>query len=160
MNHVPEPSSFRMPINFAIFHSESAMTWEHPSNARGGRWIIPIANDIIVNNVKNVNHDKNINKKLVDSAWLFTILNCVRGSDIGNNITIHGIVINIRAAGHRINIWTDFDTDAAKGNYDALRAHGESIKLALQLPPDIKIEFKKHSDIETETYKAKSIVIV
>lgn len=158
MNHVPEPSTFRMPINFAAFHSDSAMTWEHPSNTRGGRWIISIDSN-----------DTNNSVKLVDLAWLKTLMTCIgncnHNNDIDNasahnTITIHGVVINIRAAGHRINIWTNFDTDAANGHFDTLKAHGQCLRRYLGLPDRIKLEFKKHSDVETETYKAKSIIVV
>lgn len=110
------------------------MTWEHPSNKDGGRWILSFDSST---------------QNLIDNSWLRLLMYCVGQHDM----TVQGIVLNVRAAGHRINIWT-----SGIETKQSLTQYGQKLRLLLQIPASVKLEFKKHSDVETETYKAKSIV--
>lgn len=166
LNFTPSPSSYKMPINFGLFRNDSKMSWEHPTNQNGGRWIICI--DLQGPQGSQGPQDSTestmSNKQLIDNVWLRCLLYLISGMYNSDSTKVDttkislvfpftGATINIRNTSHRINIWSGYS------KLEDLKMQGAQLRNILQLPKSVKLEFKKHSDIETETYKAKVTLV-
>uniref|UniRef100_A0A673MZ58 Eukaryotic translation initiation factor 4E-1B-like n=1 Tax=Sinocyclocheilus rhinocerous TaxID=307959 RepID=A0A673MZ58_9TELE len=106
--------------------------WEDRSNKCGGRWLITLA--------KQHRHTE------LDHFWLETLL-CLIGEGFGSfSRDICGSVINIRAKGDKIAIWT-----SNAENCETVTYIGKKYKESLGLPQKLVIGYQAHADTATKS---------
>ena len=69
--------------------------WEHPGNARGGKWMVSLPPKQRPN--------------LLDQRWMFTLLACIGETleDVGSEETlVCGTVLSVRKQADRLAVWT------------------------------------------------------
>jgi len=130
-NNLKPASSLPQGSNYHIFKEHIEPKWEDPANSRGGKWTVPIP-------------PKNRGTGL-DQMWLWTILACI-GETIRAPDDVCGLVVSIRKAGDRVQIWTK---DA--NNEQACRDIGRSLKETLELPDSFPIGYQSHADSMKKT---------
>lgn len=125
-NNLKPASTLPQGSNYHIFKEHIEPKWEDPANARGGKWTVSVA-------------PKSRGTSL-DQMWLWTVLACI-GETIRSPDDVCGLVVSIRKAGDRVQIWTK---DAH--NEVACREIGRSLKETLELPDSTIIGYQSHSD--------------
>ncbi|XP_058631103.1 eukaryotic translation initiation factor 4E-1B isoform X1 [Onychostoma macrolepis] len=91
-NNIQPPSKLSSGCDYSMFKDGIEPMWEDRSNKCGGRWLITLA--------------KQHRRTELDHFWLETLL-CLIGEGFGSfSRDICGSVINIRAKGDKIAIWT------------------------------------------------------
>ncbi|OBS64918.1 hypothetical protein A6R68_06549, partial [Neotoma lepida] len=106
--------------------------WEDEKNKRGGRWLITL--------------NKQQRRSDLDRFWLETLL-CLIGESFDDySDDVCGAVVNVRAKGDKIAIWT---TECE--NRDAVTHIGRVYKERLGLPPKIVIGYQSHADTATKS---------
>ncbi|XP_070991082.1 eukaryotic translation initiation factor 4E-1B isoform X2 [Oncorhynchus clarkii lewisi] len=106
--------------------------WEDRRNKCGGRWLITLS--------KQQRHTE------LDRFWKETLL-CLIGEGFGSfSRDVCGAVINVRAKGDKIAIWT---TDTENG--EAVTYIGRKYKEGLGLPPKLVIGYQAHADTATKS---------
>uniref|UniRef100_A0AAV2KE53 SRCR domain-containing protein n=1 Tax=Knipowitschia caucasica TaxID=637954 RepID=A0AAV2KE53_KNICA len=106
--------------------------WEDERNRRGGRWLITLS--------------KQQRKADLDRFWLETLL-CLVGEAFDDySKDVCGAVINVRAKGDKIAIWTtDYE------NQEAVTHIGRMYKERLGVPPKVIIGYQSHADTATKS---------
>uniref|UniRef100_A0A3Q0SSQ4 Eukaryotic translation initiation factor 4ea n=1 Tax=Amphilophus citrinellus TaxID=61819 RepID=A0A3Q0SSQ4_AMPCI len=106
--------------------------WEDERNRRGGRWLITLS--------------KQQRKSDLDRFWLETLL-CLVGEAFDDySDDVCGAVINVRAKGDKIAIWTtDYE------NKEAITHIGRVYKERLGVPPKVIIGYQSHADTATKS---------
>ncbi|KAI4880065.1 hypothetical protein NFI96_013370 [Prochilodus magdalenae] len=106
--------------------------WEDRSNKCGGRWLITLS--------KQQRHSE------LDRFWVETLL-CLIGEGFGPySRDVCGAVINVRAKGDKIAIWTT-NTE----NAEAVTYIGQKYKETLGLPAKLVIGYQAHADTATKS---------
>ncbi|MBN3279868.1 IF4E factor, partial [Polyodon spathula] len=106
--------------------------WEDRRNKCGGRWLITLS--------KQQRHTE------LDRFWLETLL-CIIGETFDDySDDVCGAVINVRAKGDKIAVWTT-DTE----NREAVTYIGRRYKEGLGLPAKIVIGYQAHADTATKS---------
>jgi len=125
-NNLKPASSLPQGSNYHIFKEHIEPKWEDPTNSRGGKWTVSVP-------------PKN-RATALDTMWLFTILECI-GETIKSPDDVCGMVVSIRKGGDRVQIWT---RDAS--NETSCRDIGQSLKEALEIPPNVLLGYQSHAD--------------
>ncbi|KAK2083422.1 hypothetical protein P7K49_038658 [Saguinus oedipus] len=106
--------------------------WEDEKNKRGGRWLITL--------------NKQQRRSDLDRFWLETLLCPIGESFDDYSDHVCGAVVNVRAKGDKIAIWT---TECE--NREAVTHIGRVYKERLGLPPKIVIGYQSHADTATKS---------
>lgn len=125
-NNLKPASALAQGSNYHIFKENIEPKWEDPVNSRGGKWTVSIPPKSRVSSL--------------DQMWLFTILSCI-GETFLSPDDVCGMVVSVRKAGDRVQIWT---RDAT--NEQACRDIGRSLKECLELPANNIIGYQSHAD--------------
>lgn len=125
-NNLKPASTLPQGSNYHIFKEHIEPKWEDSANSRGGKWTVSIP-------------PKSRGTSL-DTMWLWTVLACI-GETIRAPDDVCGLVVSIRKAGDRVQIWTK---DAH--NEVACREIGRSLKETLELSDSTIIGYQSHSD--------------
>ncbi|XP_069507578.1 eukaryotic translation initiation factor 4E type 1B isoform X2 [Ambystoma mexicanum] len=140
--HIQLASKLTSGCDYSIFKDGIEPMWEDYRNKRGGRWLITLS--------KQQRHTE------LDRFWLDTLL-CLIGEAFGDyNEDICGAVINIRAKGDKIAIWTK-ETD----NKEAVTHIGRVYKERLGFSSKVVIGYQAHADTATKSTsiaKAKFVI--
>ncbi|CAH6792216.1 unknown_gene_11175 [Phodopus roborovskii] len=115
-NHIQLSSNLMPGCDYSLFKDGIEPMWEDEKNKRGGRWLITL--------------NKQQRRKSFD--------------DYTDDVC--GAVVNVRAKGDKIAIWT---TECE--NRDAVTHIGRVYKERLGLPPKIVIGYQSHADIATKS---------
>eukprot|EP00064_Thunnus_orientalis_P000242 superscaffoldBa00000012_g242 len=118
--------------DYSLFKDGIEPMWEDERNRRGGRWLITLS--------------KQQRKADLDRFWLETLL-CLVGEAFDDySDDVCGAVINVRAKGDKIAIWTtDYE------NKDAITHIGRVYKERLGVPPKVIIGYQSHADTATKS---------
>ncbi|KAK9518385.1 hypothetical protein VZT92_023693 [Zoarces viviparus] len=118
--------------DYSLFKDGIEPMWEDGQNRRGGRWLITLS--------------KQQRRADLDRFWLETLL-CLVGEAFGDHSEdVCGAVINVRAKGDKIAIWTtDYE------NQDAITHIGRVYKERLGVPPKVIIGYQSHADTATKS---------
>nr|CAD7570252.1 unnamed protein product [Timema californicum] len=96
-HHIKQASELKQGCDYSLFKKGILPMWEDDANKRGGRWLINLEK-------KHRGHDLN-------NYWLEVLL-CLIGEAFDDyHEDVCGAVVNIRAKGDKIGIWT---SDALK----------------------------------------------
>uniref|UniRef100_A0A8C5PB68 Eukaryotic translation initiation factor 4E n=1 Tax=Leptobrachium leishanense TaxID=445787 RepID=A0A8C5PB68_9ANUR len=118
--------------DYSIFKDGIEPMWEDSRNKRGGRWLITLS--------KQQRHSD------LDTLWLETLL-CLIGEAFEEySDEVCGAVINIRAKGDKIAIWTR-ETE----NREAVTHIGKVYKERLGLSTKVVIGYQAHADTATKS---------
>ncbi|XP_053474472.1 eukaryotic translation initiation factor 4E-1B isoform X5 [Ictalurus furcatus] len=118
--------------DYSVFKDGIEPMWEDRSNKCGGRWLITLS--------KQQRHTE------LDRFWLETLL-CLIGEGFGPySRDVCGAVINIRAKGDKIAVWTT-NTE----NAEAVTYIGRKYKESLGLPVKLVIGYQAHADTATKS---------
>jgi len=122
-NHIKPPDELPFTRDYCLFKKGIQPMWEDVQNKRGGRWYFQ----------NEPGNRTNLNK-----IWLNLLLFAI-GDNFGEQSEqICGIVVNIRAKGDRINIWTRDST-----RKEDIMSIGTKIKKFLELPNG-KLLYEEH----------------
>uniref|UniRef100_A0A8D2D014 Eukaryotic translation initiation factor 4E n=1 Tax=Sciurus vulgaris TaxID=55149 RepID=A0A8D2D014_SCIVU len=126
-------SSNLMPgCDYSLFKDGIEPMWEDEKNKQGGRWLITL--------------NKQQRQSDLDRFWLETLL-CLIGESFDDySDDVCGAVVNVRAKGDKIAIWT---TECE--NRETVRHIGRVYKERLGLPPKIVIDYQSHADTATKS---------
>jgi len=125
-NNLKAASTLPQGSNYHIFKEHIEPKWEDVNNSKGGKWTVLVP-------------PKNRATNL-DQMWLWTILACI-GETIRAPDDVCGLVVSVRKAGDRVQIWT---RDAS--NESACRDIGRSLKETLELTDNVVIGYQSHAD--------------
>ncbi|XP_070497531.1 eukaryotic translation initiation factor 4E1 isoform X2 [Chironomus tepperi] len=123
--HIKQPSEVKIGSDYSLFKEHIRPMWEDKANKNGGRWMITL--------VKNQRPE-------LDRYWIDTVL-CLIGEAFDSFDDVCGAVVNIRAKGDKIAVWT-----GNSNNKDAVMEIGRKLKEGLNLPERVKIQYQTHSD--------------
>ncbi|XP_016382739.1 eukaryotic translation initiation factor 4E-1B isoform X1 [Sinocyclocheilus rhinocerous] len=131
-NNIQPPSKLSSGCDYSMFKDGIEPMWEDRSNKCGGRWLITLA--------KQHRHTE------LDHFWLETLL-CLIGEGFGSfSRDVCGSVINIRAKGDKIAIWT-----SNAENCETVTHIGKKYKESLGLPQKLVIGYQAHADTATKS---------
>jgi len=125
-NNLKPASTLPQGSNYHIFKEHIEPKWEDTANARGGKWTVSIP--------------PKSRASSLDQMWLWTVLACI-GETVLSPDDVCGIVVSVRKAGDRVQIWTKDAT-----NEGACRDIGRSLKETLELPENVIIGYQSHAD--------------
>ncbi|XP_072924101.1 eukaryotic translation initiation factor 4E-like isoform X3 [Hemitrygon akajei] len=131
-NHIQVASRLTSGCDYSLFKDGIEPMWEDSKNKCGGRWLITLS--------------KQQRMLELDQFWLETLL-CLIGEafdEYSNDVC--GAVINVRAKGDKIAIWT-CDTE----NEAAVLHIGKIYKERLGLPVKVVIGYQAHADTATKS---------
>ncbi|XP_054652232.1 eukaryotic translation initiation factor 4eb isoform X1 [Dunckerocampus dactyliophorus] len=123
-NHIQLSSNLMSGCDYSLFKDGIEPMWEDERNKRGGRWLITL--------------NKQQRRLDLDRFWLETLL-CLVGEAFDDySDDVCGAVVNIRAKGDKIAVWTsDYD------NRDAVTHIGSSFSSRLLHPRCKKERFRR-----------------
>ncbi|KAG5285654.1 hypothetical protein AALO_G00005890 [Alosa alosa] len=131
-NNIQLPSKLSSGCDYSVFRHGIKPMWEDRSNKAGGRWLVAVA--------KQQRHTD------LDRFWLETLL-CLIGEGFGeHSADVCGVVINVRAKGDKIAVWTANAERAA-----AVREIGRTFKNQLGLSDTLAIGYQAHADTATKS---------
>jgi len=131
-NNLKPASSLAQGSNYHIFKENIEPKWEDSANTKGGKWTVSIP-------------PKN-RVTTLDQMWLWTVLACI-GETFLSPDDVTGMVVSVRKAGDRVQIWTKDAT-----NEQACRDIGRSLKDALELPESTIVGYQSHADSMKKSY--------
>ncbi|TKR88749.1 hypothetical protein L596_012947 [Steinernema carpocapsae] len=123
-NYLRAPTKMDMGSDYYVFRRGIDPMWEDDNNAKGGRWVI--------------NVDKSKRADLLDKYWM-ELLMALIGEQFDDSEHICGVVVNCRAKGDKIAVWT---RDAEKDDIN-LRI-GERLRKLMELPEEEQITYVVH----------------
>ncbi|KAL0993976.1 hypothetical protein UPYG_G00116320 [Umbra pygmaea] len=131
-NNIQLASKLSSGCDYSVFKDGIEPMWEDQSNKCGGRWLITLS--------KQQRHTE------LDRFWKETLL-CLIGEAFGSySRDVCGAVINVRAKGDKIAIWT-MNTE----NGEAVTYIGRKYKEGLGLPQKLIIGYQAHADTATKS---------
>uniref|UniRef100_A0A8C6TDW3 Eukaryotic translation initiation factor 4ea n=1 Tax=Neogobius melanostomus TaxID=47308 RepID=A0A8C6TDW3_9GOBI len=131
-NHIQLSSNLLSGCDYSLFKDGIEPMWEDERNRRGGRWLITLS--------------KQQRKNDLDRFWLETLLCLVGEAFDDHSDDVCGAVINVRAKGDKIAIWTtDYE------NREAITHIGRVYKERLGVPPKVIIGYQSHADTATKS---------
>ncbi|KAL7502692.1 hypothetical protein ACHAXN_000614, partial [Cyclotella atomus] len=126
-DHLIRPSSLPTTTDLHIFREGIQPTWEDPSNARGGKWLI------------------RLKKGLASRYWEELVLALIGGQfSISGHLPhdeICGAVVSIRFNEDIVSVW-----NRHAGNAEVIERVRDCIKRILSLPNHAYLEYKPHMD--------------
>jgi len=125
-NNLKPASSLPQGSNYHIFKEHIEPKWEDSANSKGGKWTVSVP--------------PKSRGSTLDQMWLWAVLSCI-GETIRAPDDVCGLVVSVRKAGDRVQIWTKDATNEA-----ACRDIGRSLKEALEMPDNIVIGYQSHAD--------------
>jgi len=131
-NNLKPASSLAQGSNYHIFKEHIEPKWEDAANSKGGKWTVSVP-------------PKNRGTSL-DQMWLWAVLACI-GETFLSPDDVCGVVVSVRKAGDRVQIWTKDATSE-----QACRDIGRSLKDALELPENTIIGYQSHADSMKKSY--------
>eukprot|EP01114_Cavostelium_apophysatum_P003524 TRINITY_DN1346_c0_g1_i1.p1 TRINITY_DN1346_c0_g1~~TRINITY_DN1346_c0_g1_i1.p1 ORF type:complete len:240 (-),score=37.65 TRINITY_DN1346_c0_g1_i1:155-874(-) len=123
-NNIRPASRLTHGSNYHLFKGDIAPKWEHPDNAKGGKWIITCKG----------------RGELLDKMWLWSVLACI-GENFDDENEINGCVVSIRKGQDRLALWTRTSSNEA-----AQRRIGQQLKKALEMPDNSVVGYTVHAD--------------
>lgn len=142
-NFLVRPNDLPTTTDYHFFREGIKPTWEDPSNAKGGKWIV------------------RLRKGLASRYWEEVMLALIGGQFSGvQDGEICGAVVSIRYSEDIISIWNRNASDR-----DATERLRDAIKRVLQLPHHAHMEYKQHASSlkdkssfrNTHVWKSKSL---
>jgi len=131
-NHLKPPSALQAGCDYSFFKEGIEPMWEDPRNVEGGRWLINLQRQ-----------QRNCD---LDRFWQETLM-CLVGEIFDPfSDEVLGAVVNIRAKGDKLAIWT---ADAEKKSQ--ILNIGKNMRLKLNVPRHIQIEFQAHKDTSSKS---------
>ncbi|KAM6116156.1 eukaryotic translation initiation factor 4E type 1B [Pterocles gutturalis] len=131
-SHIQLASKLTSGCDYSLFKDGIEPMWEDSQNKRGGRWLITLA--------KQQRHTE------LDRFWLETLL-CLIGEMFDEySDEVCGAVINIRAKGDKIAIWT-----REAENREGVTHIGRVYKEHLGLSQKVAIGYQAHADTATKS---------
>ncbi|XP_039630886.1 eukaryotic translation initiation factor 4E-like [Polypterus senegalus] len=131
-NHIQVASKLSSGCDYSLFKDGVEPMWEDRRNKCGGRWLITLS--------KQQRHTE------LDKFWLETLL-CIIGEAFDDHSDdVCGAVINVRAKGDKIALWTT-NTE----NREAVTYIGRKFKEWLGLPAKLVIGYQAHADTATKS---------
>ncbi|XP_061690120.1 eukaryotic translation initiation factor 4E-1A-like isoform X2 [Syngnathoides biaculeatus] len=131
-NHIQLSSNLMSGCDYSLFKDGIEPMWEDRRNRRGGRWLITLS--------------KQQRKADLDRFWLETLLCLVGEAFDDHSDDVCGAVINVRAKGDKIAIWTtDYE------NKEAITHIGRVYKERLGVPSKVVIGYQSHADTATKS---------
>eukprot|EP00804_Cyclotella_cryptica_P025897 CCRYP_002741-RB/>CCRYP_002741-RB protein AED:0.04 eAED:0.04 QI:362/1/1/1/1/1/2/244/263 len=123
-DHLVRPSSLPTTTDYHCFREGIQPTWEDPSNARGGKWIV------------------RLKKGLASRYWEEIVLAMIGGqfSQVPSD-EICGAVVSIRFSEDIVSVWNK--TANSREITERVR---DAIKRILHLPNSVHMEYKPHQD--------------
>ncbi|XP_061747704.1 eukaryotic translation initiation factor 4E-1A isoform X1 [Nerophis ophidion] len=131
-NHIQLSSNLTSGCDYSLFKDDIEPMWEDERNRRGGRWLITLS--------------KQQRKSDLDRFWLETLLCLVGEAFDDHSDDVCGAVINVRAKGDKIAIWT-----TNYENKEAITHIGRVYKERLGIPPKVVIGYQSHADTATKS---------
>jgi translation initiation factor 4E len=131
-NNLKPASSLAQGSNYHIFKEHIEPKWEDAANSKGGKWTVSIP--------------PKSRATALDQMWLWTVLACI-GETFLSPDDVCGMVVSVRKAGDRVQIWTKDAT-----NEQACRDIGRSLKDALELPESTIVGYQSHADSMKKSY--------
>jgi len=131
-NNLKPASTLAQGSNYHIFKEHIEPKWEDAANSKGGKWTVTIPPK-----------SRAIG---LDQMWLWTVLACI-GETFLSPDDVCGLVVSVRKAGDRVQIWT---RDAT--NEQACRDIGRSLKDTLELPESTIVGYQSHADSMKKAY--------
>nr|CAD7445564.1 unnamed protein product [Timema bartmani] len=126
-HHIKQASELKQGCDYSLFKKGILPMWEDDANKRGGRWLINLEK-------KHRGHDLN-------NYWLEVLL-CLIGEAFDDyHEDVCGAVVNIRAKGDKIGIWT---ADALKSQ--SVLEIGRKVKTRLNINRNMPIGYQIHKD--------------
>lgn len=107
--------------------------WEDRQNIAGGRWII------------NVAKSRQSQNNQLDEIWIEILLLLI-GESFDYTDEVCGAVLNNRAYGHKIGVWT------AKKERDCVLGIGKKVKECLFMTQEPTISFESHVQTKQNAY--------
>ena len=132
-SHIQRPNNLENGTDYHLFRDDIQPIWEHPENRDGGKWII------------------RLKKGLASYYWEKLIVALISEQF---PIDVNGAVVSIRYGEDLISLWNK--TGKSKS---VIHEICRDICLALELPPDTKLEYKKHDDSVKDGSSFKNTVI-
>jgi len=126
-NHILPASKLGAGCDYSVFKDGVQPMWEDGRNKKGGRWLI--------------NLNKQQRHSDLDNFWLETLLCLIGEAFDEQSDDICGAVVNIRAKGDKLAVWT---SDAR--NADNNLKIGRTLKQRLNIPKTVTIGFQAHTD--------------
>ncbi|KAI9187933.1 eukaryotic translation initiation factor 4E [Blastocladiella emersonii ATCC 22665] len=124
-NNIPKVDELAPSSDYNLFREGIFPGWEDAANREGGKWLVSVsAGDL-----------SNLSRMWMDSC-MFAI-----GEQFEDTQEICGIVVSVRARGHKLCLWTRTAVDEEK-----TKALGKKWKAALGLKPDALIKYQFHSE--------------
>ena len=120
-NHLVRPNDLPTTTDYHFFREGIKPTWEDPSNAKGGKWIV------------------RLRKGLASRYWEEIVLAILGQQFPAPDGEVCGAVISIRYSEDIISIWNKTSSD--RDTTDRLR---DAIKKVLRLPGHVHMEYKPH----------------
>lgn len=121
-NYLVRPNNLSNGTDYHFFREGIKPTWEDPSNAKGGKWIV------------------RLRKGLSSRYWEEVLLAMIGGQFPGvPEGEICGAVVSIRYNEDILGVW-----NKNSQNRDLTERIREAIKRVLQLPPQAYLEYKPH----------------
>lgn len=132
-SHLKKPNELSPPTDYHLFRDGIRAIWEDADNVNGGKWMI------------------RLKKGLASYYWERLILALIGGQFSDD---VNGAVISVRFQEDIISLWN------RTGNDPNIR-HEICCKLctALELPPDTKLEYKKHDESVRDHSSFRNTVI-
>uniref|UniRef100_A0A7M4F4D8 Eukaryotic translation initiation factor 4E family member 1B n=1 Tax=Crocodylus porosus TaxID=8502 RepID=A0A7M4F4D8_CROPO len=131
-SHIQLASKLTSGCDYSLFKDGIEPMWEDNRNKCGGRWLITLA--------KQQRHTE------LDHFWLETLL-CLIGESFGEySAEVCGAVINIRAKGDKIAVWTCEAEDR-----EGVTHIGRVYKERLGLSSKVVIGYQAHADTATKS---------
>lgn len=132
-SHLKKPNDLSAPTDYHLFRDGIRAIWEDADNVNGGKWMI------------------RLKKGLASYYWERLILALIGGQFSDD---VNGAVISVRFQEDIISLWN------RTGNEPSIR-HEICCKLctALELPPDTKLEYKKHDESVRDHSSFRNTVI-
>lgn len=133
-SHMQRPNNFDNSIDYHLFREKMRAVWEDPENREGGKWVI------------------RLQKGLASYYWEKLIIGLI-GEQFP--IDVLGAVVSVRATEDLISVWNKTATDEKIRHKICC-----CLCLVLNLPPDTKLEYKKHNDAVKDGTSFKNSVII
>ncbi|XP_043320294.1 eukaryotic translation initiation factor 4E type 1B [Cervus canadensis] len=131
-NNIQLASKLSSGCDYALFKDGIKPMWEDSRNKRGGRWLVSLT--------RQQRHPE------LDHLWLETLL-CLIGESFGEHSReVCGAVINIRAKGDKIAVWT-----REAENQEGVLHIGRVYKERLGLSTKTIIGYQAHADTATKS---------
>lgn len=131
-NHIKAASRLQSGCDYSLFKEGIEPMWEDERNRQGGRWL--------------VNTSKNVREQDLDRLWLETLMLLVGESFGEYSDSVCGAVVQIRAKGDKLAIWTKNAADES-----ANVSIGRKFKERLNLPPKMNMGYEAHEDTMSKT---------